>query len=195
MSIMEAANRTASWANTQPWEIFVAAGEPLEQLREAFAEEFARDATRNPDLPIPRDWPAEMEQRMVELRAARFNALGADQHDASVRKELVEQNRRFFGAPAVVYLCMDRSLTSWSIFDIGMMAQSIMLAATHHGIGSIPAFNLVAFPDLVRAGLGIPDKLQIIIGIALGYEEDSSPHNRYRSSRRPVEDTVSLQGF
>ena len=33
LKIMKAATRAPSWANTQPWEIFVAAGEALERLR------------------------------------------------------------------------------------------------------------------------------------------------------------------
>ena len=33
LKILEAATRAPSWANTQPWEIFVAAGEALERLR------------------------------------------------------------------------------------------------------------------------------------------------------------------
>ena len=34
--ILEAAIHAPSWANTQPWEIYVASGEPLERLRKAY---------------------------------------------------------------------------------------------------------------------------------------------------------------
>jgi len=95
----------------------------------------------------------------------------------------------------VVYLCMDRTLSSWSIFDIGMFAQSLMLAATEFGVGSIPAINLVAFPDLLRSELAIPDELLLLLGIAMGYEDESNIANRPRSLRRPVDEAVRLVGI
>ena len=37
-TILGAALRTPSWANTQPWEIYVAGGEVLERVRATFVE-------------------------------------------------------------------------------------------------------------------------------------------------------------
>jgi nitroreductase len=34
LKVLEPALAAPSWANTQPWEIFVAAGEPLERIRQ-----------------------------------------------------------------------------------------------------------------------------------------------------------------
>jgi nitroreductase len=89
---------------------------------------------------------------------------------------------------------MDRSLTSWSIFDIGMLAQSIMLEAQQYGLGSIPAYNLVSYPDIIRKELEIPDDLSIIIGIALGYSDAQHPQNKFRSPRRPIQEVVRFIG-
>jgi nitroreductase len=102
---------------------------------------------------------------------------------------------QFFGAPMVIYLCLDRMLTAWSIFDMGLLAQSIMLAAQHYGVDSTVAAQLVSYPDLIRAELGIPDHLLILIGIALGYRDQQHPLNQYRSSRRPLQEVVRLKGL
>jgi nitroreductase len=90
---------------------------------------------------------------------------------------------------------MDRTLTPWSVFDLGLLAQSIMLAAQHFGVGSAPAVTLAAHPDLLRAELQIPDDLSIIVGIAIGYADDGHPQNKYRSRRRTVQEVVTFRGW
>ena len=90
---------------------------------------------------------------------------------------------------------MDESLTEWSIFDLGALSQSIMIAAQGHGVDTAPAVNLVAYPDLIRNEIEIPEDLLIVFGIAMGYKDNKSPQNTFRSSRRPVEEVVRLKGF
>ncbi len=193
--ILEAATRAPSWANTQPWEIFVAGGDVLDRLRHAYLENFHKGAPGGSDLPRPQQWPPALQKRMEELAAERYKTAGIGRDDKAARQTLFEANYRFFGAPVVIYLCMDRTLTPWSIFDIGMLAQSIMLAAQQHGLGSIPAVSLVSYPDLIRSELEIPEDLSIIFGIALGYSDAQHPQNKFRSPRRPVHEVVRFKGF
>lgn len=191
-AILKAAAQTPSWADTQPWQVYVAGGETLERLRTAFLERTHRKVPGAPDLPTPKEWPPALKQRTDGMIAARIAAQGAPSDDKADRKGFLENNRRFFGAPAVVYLCLDRSLTPWSIFDIGMMAQSIMLAAQDQGVDSAPAVNLVVYPDLIRAELVIPDELMIMMGVALGYRDPDDPGLSFRSPRRPLEESATL---
>jgi nitroreductase len=90
---------------------------------------------------------------------------------------------------------MDRRLTPWSIFDIGLQAHSIMLAAQQFNVGSAPAVTLVAHPDFIRAELGIPDELLIIIGVAQGYADSKHQLNTFRSPRRSVDEAIRFRGF
>ncbi len=193
--IFSAAIHTPSWANSQPWEVYVAGGDVLEELRGACLKNFHAGALPAADLPRPEKWPAAIEERMHELGAARFESLGIDRSDEAARKAMQENNNRFFGTPVVAYLCMDRSLSSWSIHDLGMLAQSIMLAAEEQGVASSIAYNLVIYPDLIRKTLDLPEELAIIIGIALGYADPDSVQNRFRSPRRPLEDAVRFKGL
>ena len=109
LDILEAATRSPSWANTQPWEIFVAGGEVLENIREAFLDNFHRDVPRAPENPVPEKWPPALKKRSEELRAERMKTLGLKGDDPGAFKANFEQNARFFRAPVVVYLCLDRS--------------------------------------------------------------------------------------
>ena len=195
IAILEDANRAPSWANTQPWEIFVAGGDRLEELRQAYLENFRKGVPASSDVPRPEKWPEVIDERMRALYAARFEFLAIDREDKDARQKMVENNYRFFGAPVVLYLCMDQSLTSWSMHDLGMMAQSIMLAAQERGIDSAIAYNLVIYPDLIRKTIDIPEDLKIVIGIALGYGNSSAIQNRFRSERRSLDEAVRFRGI
>ena len=192
--ILEAALRAPSWANTQPWEIAVAGGEVLNRLRKTYMENLKNCVPRNPDLPLPKQWPPALQKRMEALKGERLATLERECKDPSVIGEMMQLNYQFFNAPIVLYLCMDRALTPWSIFDLGLCAQSLMLAAQHYGVGSAPAVTLVAHPDLIRAELKVPDELLIVIGIALGYADTHHPQNKYRSPRRTIQEAVTFQG-
>ncbi len=195
VKILAAATRAPSWADTQPWEVFVAGGEPLNRLRKAFLTRFEQGMPAQPDLPRPKGWPPALQQRMAENTAHRFKALGVDRSDEEAKRANSRRNYEFFGAPSVVYLCMDRALTSWSIFDNGLLAQSIMLAAQEFGVDSVIAVNLVAYPDLIRTEIGVPENLLILIGIALGYADPTQPTNQIRSLRRPLDEVVTFKGL
>ncbi len=195
LKIIEAATRAPSWGNTQPWEIYVATGEVLERLRQAYLKNLQEEVAGHPDLPRPQSWPLALQRRTEDLMAGRSQLLGIARNDSTGRKTMTQANYKFFGAPAVIYLCMDRGLTPWSVFDLGSLSQSIMLAAKDNGLDTAVAVMLVAYPDLIRAHLEIPDDLSIIIGIALGSNDPNNPGNRFRSPRRSLSDVVHLKGF
>ena len=193
--LMEAALKAPSWANTQPWEIYVAGGEVLNRLREAYVANLKNCVARNPDLAVPKEWPPLLQKRMATLRSERTATLERVCLDKSELNYLSEMNYHFFHAPVVAYICMDRTLTPWSIYDLGLFSQSLMLAASHFGIDSAAAVTLAAHPDLIRKELKIPDGLSIIIGIALGYADAGHPQNQYRTTRRSVQDAVTFKGI
>ena len=195
LKIMTAAGRSPSWADTQPWELFIAAGETLNKIRQKSLVLYQEGQNGGPELARPADWPPALKQRMTENMAHRMAAMGVDRNDEKGREANTRRNYEFFGAPVVAYLCLDRSLTAWSIFDMGIMAQSIMLAAQEYGVDSIPAVSLVNYPEIIRDELGISDDLTIIFGIALGYAQIDDPVNKPRSLRRPIEAFLHMKGI
>jgi nitroreductase len=125
----------------------------------------------------------------------RFGVLGVERDDAEARRRLTQRNFRLFDAPAVAWLCLDKALSPWSLYDLGAFAQSLMLAAADSGLDSVPAVMLAAWPDIVRAELGVPDALAIAIGIALGHAEREDPLNKLRSPRRPLAEVLTVRGL
>ena len=191
--VLEAALTSPSWANTQPWEIYVGGGDALERLRKGYLANLKNCVARNPDLAVPKQWPPAHLKRMETLKSERLATVERVCLDKSQLKDLAEMNYHFFHAPVIAYICMDRALTSWSIFDLGLVSQSLMLAAQHFGLGSAVAVTLAAHPDLIRRELQVPDELSIIIGIALGYADTGHPQNQFRSPRRSLKEAVTFR--
>jgi nitroreductase len=200
--VMEAALRAPSWANTQPWEIYVAAGDALNKLRAAFAEQVSQGVSSNPDIARPTSWPDSIRQRMAGPRptpapaapAAPAPAAAPQSEEERVRG-MMQRQASFFGAPVAIYLCMDKTLTPYSIYDLGLISQSICLAAKEYGLDTVIAVNLVGYPEVLRKELGISDSLQIVMGIALGYADlQAQANQRPKSTRRTLSDAVHYHG-
>lgn len=188
--ILEAAVRSPSYTNTQPWEVVVVSGKKKDELGKILYEMAEADVLANPDSPAPKDWPPELDKRAKEHGARRFRALGIERENEQQRKELRLLNFKFYGAPCVLFLFMDRTLTSWSIFDMGLFAQSLILAAHSLGLGSCLQASIAGYPDAVRDFLGIPKTKLLMLGISMGYPDLEAPINTYQSSRVSPKDFV-----
>ena len=91
-----------------------------------------------------------------------------------------------FNSPAIVYFTLNKGYMPYSVYDLGGFGMSLMLAAKDYGIDSITAYELIKYPDILRKNLKIPDTEDVIIGIALGYENDNIM-NKYKSTRLPLD--------
>jgi nitroreductase len=189
MKIMEAATRAPSGGNGQPWEIFIASGATMETIRHAYQERAQGQAGRpgrpgGPGGPPP----AFIQERMATIRNERMKLLGLDPADPASGRVFMEWGARLWGAPAMAVVCMDKALSSH--LDIGMLVQTICLAAQNFGVDSLIAGGCVSQPDVLSAELEIPENLNIVLGIALGYANPESIINTYRSPRRPIQEVV-----
>lgn len=186
--ILKAASRSPSYTNTQPWEVAVISGSKKEELGRILFEMANSDISPNPDLPLAKVWPPELERRAREHASRRFKALGIQRANEQQRKELRLLNFKFYGAPCALFLFMDSSLTAWSIFDLGLFAQSLILAAHSLGIGCCLQASVVNYPDVVREFLRIPKTKLLVLGISVGYPDLEDTINTYQSTRVGLED-------
>ena len=72
-------------------------------------------------------------------------------------KEIWEANAKLFDAPSVVYVTIPKKRTLYNIFDSGAIEMSIMAAAKEHEIDSVPAYECIKYPDILRKHMKIPD--------------------------------------
>ncbi len=74
--------------------------------------------------------------------------------------------------------------------DLGMYAQTLMLALTSRGIASCAQGALGLYPPIVRSHLGLPDSQRLLFGISFGYEDPADPANAARTGRVPLHEAV-----
>jgi len=103
-------------------------------------------------------------------------------------KLLWEANNVLFNAPTVVYITIPKKRTQYCLFDSGAIEMAIMIAAKDHGIDSVPAYQAIKYPDILRKYLKVPDDEDIVIGIALGYEDKEFILNKYKSKKLSLEE-------
>ena len=65
---------------------------------------------------------------------------------------------------------------------------SIMLAAKEKIIDSVPAYEAIKYPDIIRKYIKVPEDEDIIIGIALGYEDKDNDLNKIRSVKLTLDE-------
>ena len=198
-NIVELALRAPSWANTQPWELAVVSGAKLEAIKEAFSTQPGVRAL--PDFPGPEEFPDIYRTRFQNL-AVKMSEAAQKGRRASKTGEWYLQGPKLYGAPAAIYILIDRSFHEqpssfnvWPVFDCGLLAQNIMLLAADHGLGTIVQAQAVHYPNVLRQMLGIPDSKLVLVGIAIGYPDWENPINQFRSDREAADNVVKWYGF
>ena len=186
--ILAAAAKSPSYTNTQPWEVAVVCGEKKEELSRVLSDLAGSDTLPNSDVPLPENWPAELEQRSREHGKRRLQAIGVNREDVRQRKELRLANFKFYGAPCILILLMDSTLGPWSIFDMGLFSQTLILIAHSFGVGSCLQASVSGYPDTIREVLGVPKTKKVVLAISMGYPDLGARINNYHSTRVSPDD-------
>jgi nitroreductase len=181
--ILQASGHSPSYMNTQPWEVFVVMGKRKEELSAALYRAAEKRDPKKPDFPLPETWPEALEKRLAAHRRNRFSALNVDTSDQEILQLNYLRNFEFFGAPCVVFIGLDKVLTSWSMFDLGLFVHGFLLALHTEGLGGCPQAMLTIYPDIIRKHLKLTPNIKIALGISVGYPDHNSLHNSYRSQR------------
>ena len=185
-----AANRSPSYMNSQPWELYVIAGEKKASLAKKLFEKASSGAAYQPDFPFPKDWPKAIADRVNKHKLRRFQALGIDPEDKQQIAESYLRNFRFFVAPCVIFIGIEKSLTTWSIFDLGLFTNGLLLSLEAQGLAGCPQALTTAYCDTIRQELDIPDTIRLALSVSTGYPDTEAPVNKYHSSRRNINEFV-----
>lgn len=200
--LLEQALRAPSWANTQPWEFAIAGGEALEGIRRLYVQKAEAGEIMNPDLSFPKGYPEPYDTRRRGVGKGLFEAMGIPREDREARVRWGLEGLKMFGAPNVIFIYVDRSfylqdgsLNIWPVFDCGLIAQNIMLLAQENGLGTVPEIQAVAYPNVLKKILALPDSKLLVLGIAVGYPDLDQPVNQFRTNREPLTVIAKWYGF
>ena len=182
--IMSTSLLSPSWCNSQAWNLYIASGNTLEEIRKNYISKNKENIKGYSDMPPGHR--TDCSERSQKTMQNFFKDLGEFLKDPEM-KSLNEANVLMFNAPTVVYLTLNKGHSKFSVLDLGGLGMSIMLAAKSHGVDSMIAYELIKYPDVLRNLCKIPENEDIIIGIALGYEEDDIL-NKFRSKKISVDE-------
>lgn len=183
------AQMAPSWANSQPWRVYMATGETLKQIREVHLKQSTQGIRGAAEFSTMHreEWDSKARRNMGQWWSGIQQFLQPN-HGA----EYPDAQRQLFNAQAIAYLTIPKNSSYWTVFDLGAFAQTLMLSAYGKGLGSMPAYETVKFPDLVRQLMGIRDDLTIAMGVALGYT-DEKKINDFVSEREGVETMLEIK--
>jgi nitroreductase len=195
--ILEIAARAPSGTNTQPWELFILAGEVLEKVKQANVEHLKSGTPPNPEISFAISNPDTVYQkRRVELTKRLFQLMEIPRDDMEKRMQWLERGFRFFDAPVAIIISVDRLLLEEGpLMDIGAVMQTICLAALNYGLGTCIEYQGVMYPEVLRQYAGIPESKRILAAIAIGFPDWDFPANRLESTRELVDNITSWCGF
>jgi nitroreductase len=187
---MELAQRSPSNSNIQPWKVFIASGKTRDKIRDEILTSVTRGDFGASDFSYPGRFSHQYRKRQVECAKLLYGEMGIARDDKRGRISAVLRNFEFFDAPHVAFLCMEKDFPATIAADVGIYAQTLMLAFTSLGVGTCPMGALRNHPDIVRETFGYGDNLGVLFGMAFGYEDPSIAANRVSMGRAPVEESV-----
>jgi nitroreductase len=190
--VLNAAQRTASWCNSQPWQVVIASGAAKEKFRNAIYAEASSGAPQDGDFEFPREYLGVYLERRRESGFQLYNTLGITRGDKAAYAKQALENYNFFGAPHVAIIHTDEALGIYGAIDCGAYVGNFMLAAQALGLGTIPQAALARHSGMIRRHFGIPDDRRVVCGISFGFADHADKINSYRTSRASVADTVTF---
>jgi nitroreductase len=192
--VFEIAQLSPSGTNIQPWQAYVASGEVRDKLREEFVTRVQAKVAANPDRPDKGRLGDPWKERRRGCARVLFDSMGIEWEDKAGRAAASFRNFEMFDAPHVVFIGMNEIFGAQTAADVGMYAQTLMLAMTANGLASCAQGTMAHYPDLVRETFDIPEDVKILFGISFGFEDVTIPANKAVTTRASLEESVQFLG-
>ena len=190
--VFSLAQQAPSNCNVQPWQVYVASGETRDELKKRMVDRAMSGFPINPDYEHMPTFENLLRKRQVDCAVELYNNMGIAREDSAGRMRATLRNFELFDAPHVCFIGMQRTFGITIALDVGMYAQTLMLAMTAHGIGSCAQGSMRYYPDDVRDVFGIDHSMAILFGISFGYEDTSVAANKTRVGRAPLSEAVKF---
>jgi len=193
-TIVALAQRTASWCNSQPWQIVITRGEETDKFRQAMLAREAAGAERQTDFEWPEGYYGVYKDRRKTCGIQLYDAVGVLRGDRDASARQATENFRLFGAPHVAIVTSDAALGTYGAVDCGAFVSNFMLVARAMGVASIAQAAIAAHSGFVRDYFGIDDSRKMVCAISFGYEDPDHPANSFRTDRATVDEVFRLVG-
>jgi len=185
--VLQSAIQAPSAINLQPWEFTVVLGDEKERLSRLLLKSYhEKKISCSPGAKGP--LPAKLGKR----GATSFDGMRPDLDKLGLSFEdfFNEGSCRFYDAPVAIIISMDKIFSQRRYVCVGAAVGYLVLAAHSLGLGTCPIGLITAYDNEIKEFLNIPDKMDIVLGVALGYPDWDSPINKFKTSREPLEEVL-----
>ena len=190
--LLDAARKAPSSSNQQPWNFVVVTGAVKEKLGEEILAAYRKRGEHyDPSLgnTISTPYMERTKKLMKGLRPC------LDKTGRKVVPFLEEGSCVFYGAPVLIVVTMDKVHPRSKLLDIGCAVENLNLAAREKGLGTCIIALILMCEKLIREHLEIPDALNVVLGIALGYPDKDSAVNEFRAPKEDLSSITRWIGF
>ena len=191
--IVAIAQKTASWCNSQPWQVHILSGAATERFRDGVLKYRSENPAKS-DIPFPREYVGTYLERRRECGFQLYKSVGIARGDRVASAKQADENFKLFGAPHVAIVTTQEALGTYGALDCGAYVANFMLAARSMGVGSIAQAALAGQAGFIRKFLDLGPDRQVVCGISFGYPDESHPANNFRTRRASVEQAVQFIG-
>ena len=192
--ILELAQRTPSWCNSQPWQVIVTSGPETDSFRD-FLLRRVGEVPGAYDVTPPRRYVGVYRDRRRSSGFALYDSLGITRDDVDGRRRQALENFRFFGAPHIAIVTSEEDLGPYGYLDCGGYVSTFLLAAAGLGVATIAQAAIASYSNVVREYFGLPPARHVVCGISFGYADPDHPANTFRTERAPVDEVAEIRGF
>ena len=181
-----------SWGNTQPWEIMVVTGAPLETFKQKNKEALFSGIKPKPDIQMPEVFPPHLKHRYVHVGKRVLESLSIDRKDLDGRLNYYGDMFYLFDAPVMLLFLVDKQvLLEYAMLDVGLYLQTLLLSARDKGLGGIVLAASVNYPHILRTLFPLDPDKTIVIGAVLGWPDHQAPVNCFARQRAGLDETVT----
>ena len=193
--LLSLAQRSASWCNTQPWQVYITSGAGTERFRAALAGYAGQAGAKpTPDFDPPLPYQGIYRERRRESGWQLYDAVGVSRGDREASGRQSFKNYELFGAPHAVVVTTDARQGVYGAVDAALYVGTFLLAAQSLGIATIPQAALAMHSAFLHEYFSIPDDRKVLVGISFGYPDLEHPANGYRTSRASLDEVVNWVG-
>jgi nitroreductase len=188
LQLLDAAIQAPSARNLQPWQFIVVTGKARERLEQRLTSRYAEELAQGiqpPTMELAEPYQSRIRRFMDSLQPVAAQVPDFD---------LIRGSLRFYGAPAVILLALDRSLPLDRLFDLGAAVQNLLLLAPAHGLGSCVIGIVLRYRDLIREELQLPESVNLVMTVAVGFPAPDSPLTTFKSGRQDLADFLTWIG-
>ncbi|OGR20195.1 MAG: hypothetical protein A3J85_03525 [Desulfobacula sp. RIFOXYA12_FULL_46_16] len=181
--LIQCAGQAPSAINLQPWEYVVVYGEEKDRLVRRLKKLHAlKKTTCGPGTSAP--LPEKFANR--SRKASKAMKPDIDRLKIPFNQFIEEGSCSFYGAPVGIIVLMDKLFPKIRYLDVGLSVSYLLLAAEAKGLATCPIGLVTEYGDEIRDALNIPEGKEVLLTIALGYEDASAPETAFKPEREPV---------